>query len=112
MMLPIEGCGLNRDRRRFGRQPVSEPSTGSVGGSRMTIRNPIEWSGAQLVQAAHALKSAGDSLHHIQDTIHSPAPAVRRIRIDDIRDALWEGFGDFKAYRSDVLFLGVIYAVA
>src|SRR5450755_4420187 len=78
----------------------------------MTIRNPIEWSGAQLVQAAHTLRYAGQSLHHIQDTIHSPAPAVRRIGIADLRMALFKGFGDFEAYRSDVLFLGVIYGVA
>ncbi|HXC54118.1 MAG TPA: DUF2189 domain-containing protein [Rhizomicrobium sp.] len=77
----------------------------------MTIRNPIEWGGAQLVQAAHALKFAGNSLHHIQDTIHSPAPAVRRIGVADLRHALAEGFADFEAYRSDVLFLGVVYAV-
>jgi uncharacterized membrane protein len=78
----------------------------------MTIRNPIEWSGAQLVQAAHTLRYAGQSLHHIQDTIHSPAPAVRRIGISDLREALVKGFADFEAYRTDVLFLGVIYAVA
>ena len=78
----------------------------------MIIRNPIEWSGAQLVQAAHTLRYAGQSLHHIQDTIHSPAPAVRRIGVADLRLALVKGFADFEAYRSDVLFLGVIYAVA
>jgi len=78
----------------------------------MTIRNPIEWSGAQLVQAAHTMRYAGQSLHHIQDTIHSPAPAVRRIGISDLREALVKGFADFEAYRTDVLFLGVIYAVA
>ena len=77
----------------------------------MTIRNPIEWSGAQLVQAAHALKSAGDALHHVQDTIHSPAPTVRRIGVAELREALIKGYEDFAAYRSDVLFLGVIYAV-
>jgi uncharacterized membrane protein len=77
----------------------------------MTIKNPIEWSGAQLVQAAHVLKSAGHSLHHVQDTIHSPAPAVRRIGIADLKDALARGFADFEAYRSDVLFMGVIYAL-
>jgi uncharacterized membrane protein len=78
----------------------------------MTIKNPIEWSGAQLGAAGHALGSLGRSLHHIQDTIHSPAPAVRRIGIADLRAALAAGFADFEAYRSDVLFLGVIYAVA
>ncbi len=78
----------------------------------MTIKNPVEWSGAQLGHAGHALGALGRSLHHIQETIHSPAPAVRRIGIADLRIALAEGFADFQAYRSDVLFLGVVYAVA
>lgn len=77
----------------------------------MTIRNPIEWTGAQFVEAAHVLKSAGHSIHHIQDTIHSPAPAVRRIGVADLRAALVAGFADFEAYRTDVLFVGVVYAV-
>ncbi|HWA02726.1 MAG TPA: DUF2189 domain-containing protein [Rhizomicrobium sp.] len=75
----------------------------------MTIKNPIEWSGARLVDAAHIVRSAGHSLHHIQDTIHAPAPAVRRIRLADLRDALAKGVDDFGAYRSDVLFLCTIY---
>lgn len=77
----------------------------------MTVRNPIEWSGEQIVHAAHALKSAGHSLHHVQDTIHSPAPLVRRIGVADVRQALVKGYADFAAYRSDVFFLGVIYPV-
>ncbi len=77
----------------------------------MTIKNPIEWSGEQIVQAAHALKSAGHSLHHVQDTIHSPVPLVRRIGVADVRQALVKGYADFAAYRSDFLFLGVIYPI-
>jgi uncharacterized membrane protein len=77
----------------------------------MTIKNPIEWSGAQLVQAAQAIGSLGRALNHIGDTAHSPMPAVRRIAIADIRDSLVKGFDDFKAYRSDVVFVGIIYAV-
>ena len=77
----------------------------------MTIRNPIEWTGAQFVSAAHALSSAHHSLQHVQDTIHSPAPTVRHIRLADLGDALRKGFEDFKAYRSDVLFVGIIYAL-
>jgi uncharacterized membrane protein len=77
----------------------------------MTIKNPIEWTGAQFVEAAHVVSSAGHSLAHVRDTIHSPAPAVRRIGLADLRDALAKGFEDFEAYRSDVLFVGVIYAV-
>jgi len=77
----------------------------------MTIKNPIEWSGAQLVQAAHAIGSMGRALHHIGDTAHSPAPAVRRIAFSDLREVLASGFDDFKAYRSDVVLVGIIYAV-
>jgi len=76
-----------------------------------TIKNPIEYTGAKLVGAAHGVASAYHSLQHIQDTIHSPAPAVRRIDIADLRDAVARGLEDFGAYRSDVLFLGAIYAV-
>ena len=78
----------------------------------MHIRNPVEWSGAQLVGAAQALGSAYRSLHHIQDTIHTPAPRVRKITSADIGAALLKGYDDFAAYRSDVLFLCVVYAVA
>jgi len=78
----------------------------------MTIKNPIEWSGAQIVQAAHTLSSTYRSLQHVQETVHSPAPAVRKISTSDLIDALRKGFDDFGAYRTDVIFLGVIYAVA
>jgi uncharacterized membrane protein len=77
----------------------------------MTIRNPIEWTGAQFVQAAHVADSLHRSLHHVQDTIHSPAPAIRHIHAADVWQSLQEGFADFKAYRSDVIFLGVTYAL-
>ena len=61
----------------------------------MTVRNPIEWSGAQIVSAAHAASRFHDSLHHIQDTIHSPMPAVRRITNDDVWQSLRQGFADW-----------------
>jgi uncharacterized membrane protein len=77
----------------------------------MTIRNPIEWSGAQIVGTAKALSSVGHSLHHVQDTIHSPAPTIRHIRVSDIKDVIKQGFEDFEAYRSDVVMLCVVYAV-
>jgi uncharacterized membrane protein len=76
-----------------------------------TIKNPIEWSGAQLVHTAHAIGSAYRSLQHIQDTIHSPAPAIRKIGTADVWAALAKGFDDFEAYRSDVIFLCITYAV-
>ncbi len=77
----------------------------------MTIRNPIEWGGSQIVGTAKVLSSVGHSLHHVQDTIHSPAPTIRHIRTSDIKDAIRQGFEDFEAYRSDVVMLCVVYAV-
>jgi len=77
----------------------------------MTIRNPIEWSGAQIASAAHAANQIGNAVHHMQDTAHSPAPAVRRICGSDVWQSLREGFADFQAYRSDVIFLCATYAL-
>lgn len=76
-----------------------------------TIRNPVEWGWAQITRTASAIGSAGPALHHIQDTLHSPAPTVRKIGISDVKDALAQGFDDFGAFRSDVVFLVVIYPV-
>ena len=47
----------------------------------------------------------------MQETIHSPAPAIRKIGTNDLVDALRKGFEDFAAYRSDVIFLCITYAV-
>src|SRR6201996_7909995 len=76
-----------------------------------TIRNPIEWSGAQFVSAAHAAQAVGRSVEHMRETAHSPAPAVRHIGTADVWQSLREGFSDFEAYRSDVIFLCATYAV-
>jgi uncharacterized membrane protein len=73
------------------------------------IRNPIEWSWDQLRLAALAAGSAGRSLRRVGETLHSPAPAVRRIAATDLRDVLAKGLADFGAYRTDVVFLCVIY---
>ena len=77
----------------------------------MTIRNPIEWSGAQLVSAVHAAGSLHRSLNHMQDTAHSAPLQVRHITSNDIWQSLRLGFEDFEAYRSDVLFLCATYAI-
>lgn len=76
------------------------------------IKNPVEYVGSQIVQAAHGIASTYHSVQHIQDTVHSPAPAVRRIKVSDLKDVLAKGFDDFGAYRTDVIFLGAVYAAA
>jgi len=77
----------------------------------MTIKNPIEWSGARIASAAHAAAYVGEAVHHMQDKAHSPAPAVRRISNSDVWLSLRQGFSDFEAYRSDVIFLCATYAL-
>ena len=75
------------------------------------IRNPIEWSWDQLRLAALAAGSAGRSLRRVGENLHSPAPAVRCIDATDLRDVLAKGLADFGAYRTDVVFLCVIYPI-
>jgi uncharacterized membrane protein len=77
----------------------------------MSIRNPIEWSGAQLVSAAHAAEAVGRSVDHMRDTAHSPAPAIRRISAHDVWQSVCQGFVDFEEYRSDVIFLCATFPV-
>ena len=74
-----------------------------------TIRNPVEWGLDQLRHVGAGMSNAGHAVHHVEERLHSPAPAVARITVSDLRDALEKGLGDFAAYRSDVIFLCVVY---
>lgn len=78
-----------------------------------TIRNPIEWSMAKLREAGHAVEEAGGSTLHGQEVARAHHhPAVRRIGFADLRDVLAKGFDDFGFYRTDVMFICIIYPVA
>jgi uncharacterized membrane protein len=74
------------------------------------IRNPAEWGVDQLRTANLAVERAGHALRG--PTRDAPAPAVRRIAIADLKDVLAKGVSDFAAYRTDVMFLCIIYPVA
>ena len=74
------------------------------------IRNPVEWGCGQISLAALSLGSLGRSLRGSQKGWY--APAVARIKAADLRDVLIRGLEDFGAYRSDVIFLGLVYPVA
>ncbi len=76
-----------------------------------TIRNPVEWTGDQVLHAAHGLAATGRALHHAVETLHSPAPAVRRITGADLFEALGRGLSDEGAYRTDVFFLVIVYPI-
>ena len=76
------------------------------------IRNPIEWGVDQLKTANLAVERAGHSLRRPAETRYAPLPAVRRIELADLRDVLARGLSDFGAYRTDVIFLCIIYPLA
>ncbi len=77
----------------------------------MTIRNPIEWSWDQVRHAASGIEAASHSLGRTEATLHSPAPAIRKIGVADIGDALRDGLDDFAACRTDVIFLCIVYPI-
>jgi uncharacterized membrane protein len=77
----------------------------------MTLRNPIEWGLDQFKLVNLAAGPTGRSLRQTRGNLHSPLPAVRRIGATDLRDVLARGLDDFGAYRTDVIFLCVIYPV-
>jgi len=76
------------------------------------IRNPIEWGEDRIRLAALTVVSLARSLRGSQESRDAPSPpTVRRIKAADLRDVLVKGFGDFGAYRTDVIFLCLIYPV-
>ena len=75
------------------------------------IRNPIEWGWDFVKLAALAVGSWSHSLRGSEESRHTPLPAVRRIETAELKDVLVKGFGDFGAYRTDVIFLCLIYPV-
>jgi len=76
-----------------------------------TIRNPIEWGYDQLRHAAAAVEVTGHAVRGRHDAV-ATAPAIRRIDIADLKDALAKGISDFGEARSDVIFLCLLYPVA
>jgi uncharacterized membrane protein len=76
-----------------------------------TIRNPVEWTIDQLRHAAEAARSTRRSILGTEAGADTLLPAVRRIAVADLRDALASGLDDFRAFRTDVVFLCVVYPV-
>lgn len=77
----------------------------------MTIRNPLEWGADQLKFGGHAVRSGSRTVFHAEENPNALAPAVHRIGLADLRDALAKGLEDFGHYRTDVLYLCLIYPV-
>jgi uncharacterized membrane protein len=75
------------------------------------IRNPLEWGWDQVKLANHAVGEAGRSLRRRDAYRYAPQPAIRRIEPADLKQVLALGLRDFGTYRTDVLFLCVIYPI-
>ena len=73
-----------------------------------TIGNPGSWLGRVLGQGAHYVS---EGAHEVSGSDQRPI-TVREITSTDIRQALRRGWDDFIAFRTDVLFICVIYPVA
>jgi uncharacterized membrane protein len=77
----------------------------------MTIQSPPGWGVDQLQHAVHQIGSATPAEYWHTTADRSAAPIVRRIGVADLRLALAQGWEDFKANRTDVIFLCVIYPI-
>ena len=76
-----------------------------------TIRNPVEWLSDELRELAKGVGLAGRNVRRTSEHLVSPPLAIRRITVADLKEALIKGFDDFGAYRTDIIFLIVIYPI-
>ena len=77
----------------------------------MTIRNPIEWASDQFRLAGLVVGSAGRAGIGSEADRETSLPEIRQIETADLKDVLVRGFDDFAAYRTDVIFLCIVYPV-
>jgi uncharacterized membrane protein len=77
----------------------------------MVIQSPPGWGWDQLQHAVHEIGAAKPEEYWSEGAAADPVPAVRRIGVADLRDAIMRGFDDFEANRTDVIFLCVVYPV-
>ncbi len=77
-----------------------------------TIRNPIEWSVESFKLWSRAVVSGSHAVHHTGEHLNDLVPAIRPIAVADLREVLRKGIEDFAAYRTDVIFLCLIYPIA
>jgi uncharacterized membrane protein len=75
------------------------------------IRNPIEWGWDSLKRTGRAMGSAGQTMDGAWEGHDRTVPAVRRITAADLKAVLRQGFDDFGAYRTDVIFLCLLYPI-
>lgn len=75
------------------------------------IRNPVEWMVDELREVAGGFGQAGRSVQRTSTHLFSRPLAVSRISVRDLKEVLAKGFDDFMAYRTDIIFLIVVYPI-
>lgn len=75
----------------------------------MAIQNPSTWGWLRLNEATHVLGAATPAEYWHDARRHDLVPAIRRIGLAELRQAVRRGFADFAANRTDVIFLCVLY---
>jgi uncharacterized membrane protein len=78
----------------------------------MSIRNPVEWTAGSVESTAHAARLAAHWLVHPDVDPRLSQPELRLIAVSDLKDVLVAGFNDFLDYRTDVIFICLIYPLA
>lgn len=78
----------------------------------MTIHSPFDWGWEQLRLGAGEIGAAAQEEYWPVAGRHAGAVGIRRIGVADLKLALARGLDDFRANRTDVIFLCFIYPVA
>ena len=77
-----------------------------------TIRNPVEWVVDEVREVAGGIGEAGRSVQHTSTHLFTRDLVVSKISVADLKEVVARGFDDFMAYRTDIIFLIVIYPIA
>jgi uncharacterized membrane protein len=75
------------------------------------IQSPFEWGWNRSKVSVSGIGTAAPEEYWPQARPRAGDPAIRRIGIADLRQALSSGVDDFAAHRSDVIFLCVLYPI-
>jgi uncharacterized membrane protein len=78
----------------------------------MVIRPPPAWGWETISHALHPSDALSPDQYWADAEQVRTVPDVRRIGLDDLRNALVRGFDDLGAFRTDAIFLCLVYPVA
>ncbi|MEM1383397.1 MAG: DUF2189 domain-containing protein [Pseudomonadota bacterium] len=74
-----------------------------------TIRNPVEYSAEKIGGAWDHLGSMTEAVRGQGADAMAAPPKIRKLTLADLSTAISRGYGDFLAYRTDVVFLCILY---